>query len=101
MVLRPTKPTPDEPSGPLDPEPAEAVEMPENSPDSAQPTEGGGVSRGMATVAVDAGGFQSLRRENVFSSGTVDWGQLLRRRDYVTRPGGRRRRIWRSDRKIP
>ena len=50
--------------------------MPENSPDSAQPTEGRGVSKDMATVAVDAGGFQSLRRENVFSSGTVDWGRL-------------------------
>jgi RNA polymerase sigma-70 factor, ECF subfamily len=76
MVLRYTKNTPGDPSGADDPELAEDGEMPENCSEFAQPTEGRGVSRGMATVAVDQGGLQSLRRESVFPSGNVDWGAL-------------------------
>jgi RNA polymerase sigma-70 factor, ECF subfamily len=77
---------PHEPPGTPDPEPAgdredlqkEDLEKqdPEKPSSFAQPTESPGVINDMATVAIDAGGYRSLRREGVLPSGAVNWGQL-------------------------
>ena len=84
MVLRdanqsPYQP-PDQPPGPSfgapDPELDEEWEDPENSPHSAQPEQGDGVDNGMATVAIDRGGFQGVLRENPIASTAADWTQL-------------------------
>jgi RNA polymerase sigma-70 factor, ECF subfamily len=52
---------------------------PENSSEFAQPEDGRGVNRGMATVAISAGGasgFQNIRQESAAGSVPVDWTQL-------------------------
>ena len=42
----------------------------------AQPQEGDGVDTGMATVAIDQGGFQGALREKPIASIPADWRQL-------------------------
>jgi RNA polymerase sigma-70 factor, ECF subfamily len=74
----------------LPPAPAdlpEGWEDPEDSADSgrpdfaqptdfAQPEDDPGVNRGMATVAINASGFQNARQEGSGVSSPVDWAQL-------------------------
>ena len=71
---------PGQPRGPSlgagDGESAEEQEDPENSPEFAQPQEGDGVDTGMATVAIDQGGFQGALREKQIASIPADWRQL-------------------------
>ncbi len=63
-------------SRPGDPEFAEDRPDLENSPESAQPQEGNGVDNGMATVAIDQGGFHGALRENPIISSPADWAKL-------------------------
>ncbi len=51
-------------------------EAPENSPGSAQPSQEGGVTKGMGTVAIAQNGFQGAQQGVPLQAPGVDWTQL-------------------------
>ncbi len=51
-------------------------ETPQNSPDSAQPSQDGGVTKGMGTVAIAQNGFQGAQQGAPVHTPGVDWAQL-------------------------
>jgi RNA polymerase sigma-70 factor, ECF subfamily len=69
---RPDSPTP---SGPT-PGVAGEGETPQNSPDSAQPSQDPGVTEGMGTVAIASNGFQGTQQGVPVHATGVDWAQL-------------------------
>jgi RNA polymerase sigma-70 factor, ECF subfamily len=75
MAPNPPNPTPPEPPGQPDYEPEDGCEEPEKSEDGAQPAEGSGVSKDMATVAINPGRSQSFPGTTI-AAGNVDWRQL-------------------------
>ncbi len=66
---RPDTPTPRAPA------PGEG-EAPQNSPDSAQPSQDPGVKEGMGTVAITQNGFQGAQPGVPMQATGVDWSQL-------------------------
>jgi RNA polymerase sigma-70 factor, ECF subfamily len=64
---------------PLPPErqdPPTPEESAENSPDSAQPSQEGGVTKGMGTVAISQNGFQGAQQGAQVHTSGIDWAQL-------------------------
>jgi RNA polymerase sigma-70 factor, ECF subfamily len=51
-------------------------EDPQNSPDFAQPSQDGGVTEGMGTVAIAQNGFQGTQQGGSIHTAAVDWTQL-------------------------
>jgi RNA polymerase sigma-70 factor (ECF subfamily) len=63
-------------SSPLDPNPAGEEAAPQNSPSGAQPSEEGGVTKSMGTVAITQNGFQDMQQGASIHTPGVDWTQL-------------------------
>ena len=61
---------------PADPGPTGEKETPENSPADAQPSQEGGVTKGMGTVAITQNGFQGVQQGASIHTPGVDWTQL-------------------------
>jgi RNA polymerase sigma-70 factor (ECF subfamily) len=69
---QPESPTPGGPSPGL----AGKEKAPQNSPGSAQPSQDGGVTKGMGTVAIAQNGFQGTQQGMPLHAAGVDWTQL-------------------------
>jgi RNA polymerase sigma-70 factor (ECF subfamily) len=67
---------PEQQGSPKRPPPGLAEEMPENSPDIAQPSQERGVKEGMGTVAITQNGFQGTQQGVPVPASSVDWTQL-------------------------